>query len=122
MEKRFETAMDADAAVRSAEYAAVSLCRQLAENGNPEAQCELGVAYMQGFGLTRDERKAVQYFELAANAGHGLAQFNLAVAYILGQGIAQDRRKAMHWFRSAAERGVARAQFILGSATGMATR
>jgi len=53
---------------------AAAILKTLAENGHAEAQCELGQFYQYGFGVERDEDKAIEWFSKAADQGHTLAQ------------------------------------------------
>jgi TPR repeat protein len=87
-----------------------------AEQGDAQAQLNLGVAYYSGEGLARDEAEAVKWFRQAAEQGEAKAQFSLGLAYIFGFGVTKDKFEAIKWFRLAAEQGYARAQNCLGYA------
>jgi tetratricopeptide (TPR) repeat protein len=50
-----------------------------AELGNADAHYTLGLAYMKGEGVEKDEEKAVYHWEKAAIGGHPLARHNLCV-------------------------------------------
>lgn len=66
-------------AVRLQQYKeAVSLFREAAQAGHPEAQYQLANLYLQGRGTAKDAAKARQWFERAAEQGHAGAQFGLA--------------------------------------------
>src|SRR6476469_4305989 len=64
---------------------ALGIWRPLAEQGNAFAQCNLGVAYANGHGVTQDVSEAVKWFRLAAGQGDAFAQSNLGVAYAKGE-------------------------------------
>jgi len=86
----------------------------LAEQGEAEAQYNLGVLYDKGQGVPQDDTKAVRWYRLAAGQGNSAAQFNLGVMYANGQGVPQDDGEALRWYRLAAEQGKASAQNNLG--------
>lgn len=88
--------------------------RQRAEQGDTEAQYDLGLMYANGEGVARDDEQAVRWFRLAAEQGDADAQFNLSFMYLNGEGVPQDYEEAIRWFRAAAEQGLATAQFYLG--------
>ena len=93
----------------------VSEIRAAAEEGNEEAQFNLGIMYDFGEGVPADDRKAVYWYRLAAEQGHAGAQFFLGTMYDFGEGVPADDREAVHWYRLAAEQGHADAQFYLGA-------
>ena len=51
--------------------------RAPAEQGDAEAQFNLGVMYANGRGVPQDDSEAVRWYRLAADQGHAGAQFNL---------------------------------------------
>src|SRR5258708_35030300 len=64
---------------RTDEPEAARLYQHAADQGDPDAQVNLGVFYQRGIGgLAKDEREAARLFELAANHGNETAQRNLA--------------------------------------------
>ena len=85
-----------------------------AQQGDADAQCNLGLMYEKGNGVTQDYAQAVAWFRKAAEQGYARAQSNLGVMYGNGQGVTQDYAQAVAWFRKAAEQGYARAQSNLG--------
>ena len=103
------------AAYNSGDYVtALSEWKPLAEQGNAEAQYNLGVMYDNGFGVIEDDREAVKWFRLSAEKGHADAQHNVGVMYDDGQGVIEDDKEAVKWFRLAAEQGDAESQHNLG--------
>ncbi len=80
-----------------------------AEQGDTDAQFNLGVMYNNGQGVTQDYTQAVSWYRKAAEQGHADAQFNLGVRYAKGQGVTKDYTQAVSWFRKAAEQGHANA-------------
>ena len=82
--------------------AAVSWYRKAADQGNADAQYNLGVMYDQGQGVPQDYAAAVSWFRKAADQGYAHAQFNLGLMYDEGQGVPQDYAQAHMWFNLAA--------------------
>ena len=85
-----------------------------AEQGDADAQFNLGVRYTNGLGVPQDEAEAVRWYQLAAEQGHVDAQWILGVIYANGEGVPQDEAEAVRWYRLAAEQGNATAQINLG--------
>lgn len=48
-----------------------------AQDGNPDAQYDLGYMYENGLGVPKDEAKALELYQKAADQGHSAAQNNL---------------------------------------------
>ena len=57
---------------------------QAAEQGDADAQYNLGVMYANGRGVRQDDAQAVQWYRKAAEQGDAEAQFNLGVMYADG--------------------------------------
>ena len=64
--------------------------KDLSEQGNAEAQFNLGLIYYLGDGIPRDYKEAVKWYTKAAEQGNADAQYNLGVMYYIGEGITQD--------------------------------
>jgi uncharacterized protein len=108
------TFRDALDAYRRGDYlTALRLIRSLANDGDAEAQFNLGLMYMTGKGVQQDYAAAVIWFQKAAEQGYALAQSNLGVFYRDGRGVPQDSA-AVRWLRKAADQGDAVAQYLLG--------
>jgi uncharacterized protein len=94
-----------------------SLARQRAltraEQGEPNAQFDLGERYYDGLGLPRDHNQAFTWFLRAASQGHGRAQTNVGLMLFLGRGTPVDVVEAVRWLSLAARRGEERAASIL---------
>jgi hypothetical protein len=93
--------------------------RQLAENGDADAQNALGGAYYIGdvspFRVGQDDKKAVKWWTKAAEQGNDFAQCGLGHMYSKGRGVVQDYNEAARWYTKAAEQGrVVLAQSALG--------
>ena len=90
----------------------VDKVKQLADDGNPNAQLTLGKIYFDGLvGEKQDYRKAFKYFQLAAENGNPEGMYNLGVCYEGGFGLMRpDKDKAMKWYEASAEAGVSMGQ------------
>ena len=88
--------------------------RQAADQGDAEAQYNLGVMYNTGMGVLQDDAEAVRWFRLAAEQGQAEAQFFLGVMYNTGMGVLKDDAEAVRWFQLSADQGHASAQLNLG--------
>ena len=77
--------------------------RPLAEQGDVDAQFNLGVMYDMGHGVPpQDYGEAVRWYRLAAEQGYASAQVNLGVLYGDGLGVLQDHVQAHMWANLAA--------------------
>ena len=93
---------------------AVGLNVLRAEQGDPNAQYNLGHAYATGKDIERDRSKAIKWYAAAAKAGHLEAQYALGSLFQHGwKGIPPNHREAANWFKQAAERGHVKAQWQL---------
>lgn len=84
-----------------------------AQNGDAEAQYNLGLMYYNGYGVRQDKSEAVNWYRKAAEQGHASAQFNLGLMYGKGEGVKQDYTEAVNWLRKAARQGDTDAQELL---------
>ena len=92
----------------------LEMYRKAAEQGDAEAQCNLGELYANGTGVPQDYEQAVAWYREAAEAGNSQGQNALGVMYHNGTGVPQDYAQAVAWYRKAAEHGLALAQKNLG--------
>lgn len=93
---------------------ALQLWRPLAEQGDADAQYEVGTLYAEGKGVAASDIIAATWFQRAAEQGVAGAQYNLAVSFAEGLGVRKDDALAAKWFRRAADQGMAYAQLNLG--------
>jgi len=93
---------------------AVKWFQKAAEQGDAEAEDDLGICYRDGLGIPKDAVEAVRWFRKAAEQGFDRAQHNLAYCYNFGIGVT-NLVEAVKWYRKAAEQGVAAAQCNLGN-------
>jgi TPR repeat protein len=68
--------------------------RGLAEEGDAEAQFDLGEKYEFGNWVPQDHAQAAYWYRKAADQGHDEAQFKLGYMYDKGQGVPQDYAEA----------------------------
>ena len=88
-----------------------TLCRQAAEQGNAEAQYQLGLMLFSD----EDYNRAAAWFRKAAEQEHAVAQRALGIMYFQGGfGVPSSFSKAAAWFYKAAKQGDATAQYYLG--------
>jgi TPR repeat protein len=92
----------------------IEALRKKAEQGDADAQFNLGWMYADGKGVPEDYAKAVKWYRKGAEQGDARAQYNLGLIYNSGEGVPQDYAEAAKWFRKAAEQGYAAAQNKLG--------
>ena len=103
------------AAAQKGDFAtALKEWRPLAEQGNADAQFNLGLMYDNGQGVTQDYKEAARLYGLAAAQGNAKAQLNLGFMYGNGQGVTQDYKEAARLYGLAAAQGDADAQYNLG--------
>jgi TPR repeat protein len=104
------------AAYSKGDYAtAINGFRQLAAQGDANAQFNLGYIYFYGEGTPKDQQQALFWIGKAAEKGVARAQRHLGFMYSSGKGVPKDDQQAAFWYRKAADQNNADAQFLLGS-------
>jgi TPR repeat protein len=88
--------------------------RKDAEQGDVQAQFNLGRMYKEGRGVEQDYEEAVKWYRKAAEQGDAQAQNSLGLRHEKGQGVEQDYTEAVRWYREAAGQGNVQAQTNLG--------
>ena len=89
--------------------------RQMAEQGNPQAQAKLASLYLLGRdGVEKDEKLAADWMAKSANQGVVDAQVVMGAFYDRGIGVEADRDKATQWYEKAAAQGHGTSRAILG--------
>ena len=89
--------------------------RSKAEQGDANAQFQLGVAFDAGRGVSRDHAQAAKWYRSAADQGLAVAQNSLGTMYQHGQGLPQNYGEAMSWYLKAAAQGFGEAYANLGA-------
>ena len=123
-------------------FGAIQGLQYEAKQGNASAQFLMGDAYLQGFGLPKDNRQAPLWYGKAeeagksgtgsvivpvndlsqalasyrelAESGNPNAELYVGLAYDLGKELPHNSSEAAHWYRKAADRGSASAAVNLG--------
>lgn len=76
-------------------------------------QVALGERYLNGNVVDKDEKKAVELFEKAANQNSDIGMLKLAECYKKGGGVIQDNAKAFSLFEKSANMGNSDAMIVL---------
>jgi TPR repeat protein len=97
-----------------AEESELESTRMSAEQGDADAQSNLGTNYYYGTGVPQDYKEAAKWYRKSAEQGHAMAQNHLGFMYSNGEGVPQDDKEAVKWYRKSAEQGDADAQSNLG--------
>jgi localization factor PodJL len=87
--------------------------RNAALGGNPAAEYEIAVRYMEGRGVTANAEEAARWLERSARSGFAPALFRLGGLYDKGGGLKRDRALARQLYTAAAEKGHAKAMHNL---------
>jgi len=108
---------DAVEAMRTGNFAeAYCIMRPLAENGDADAQYNIGWMYLNGYGLRVNDSLALNWWEKASAQGHTDANFSIGMLYSLGEGeVTKDTSKAIDYYLLAAKQGQEDAITILQS-------
>ncbi|MFA5328115.1 MAG: serine/threonine-protein kinase [Prolixibacteraceae bacterium] len=101
--------IDRDKALRYFDQAGRLIDRGVDAN-NPELQYVKGNMYLQGYGVPKNEKLALEFYEKAAAQNYSQAQFQL---YEILKN--SDKNTAMQWLNKSAEKGYPKAQYELGS-------
>ena len=75
------------------------------QNGSIAAEYDLGYAYHQGQGVTRNLSEAAKWFRLAAEGGDPLAQFDYGQRCAAGIAVPKDPVEGLKWYLLAAAQG-----------------
>lgn len=98
--------------IRAEEEKAFANRVQLAEQGDRDAQYELGMAYEFGSSMCDTNlTEAFKWYTKAANQGHTEAENKLGTYYFLNE---NNLEEALHWYELAAKGGNGNAQYNLG--------
>lgn len=79
--------------------------RIAANLGLSDAQNSIGVCYLKGQGVERNQNEAFKWFEKAAAQGNAAGLYNLANCYRDGNGVSKDKDKARQLYKEAADKG-----------------
>lgn len=73
--------------------------------GHFKAKRYLGLMYLNGQGVAKNDQTAFEYFKSASENGDITAQYWLGVCYENGIGTKSDLNQAIFWYQKSAERG-----------------
>jgi len=79
--------------------------RKAAEQGDANAQNNVGAMYANGKGVPQDYAQAMRWYRKATEQGDAAAEYGVGRMYANGNGVPQDYAQAIGWFRKAAEQG-----------------
>ncbi|HEX8490631.1 MAG TPA: tetratricopeptide repeat protein, partial [Chthoniobacterales bacterium] len=102
---------------KAAEWAQKALASGLVAKAaakNHRAEYELATMYLQGTGVARDNAKAAEFFERAANHGDSDAKRALGFLHMGGHGVEKNYKTAERYFQEAAADRIAPAELFLG--------
>jgi hypothetical protein len=97
----------------------IEAIKSSAEQGDTEAQFNMGNLYYSGRGVPQSYGDAVTWYIKAAEKGHSYAQFNLGLIYYAmanakeSRGLDASYKKAVKWLYMAAKQGDAGALSML---------
>jgi TPR repeat protein len=92
---------------------ALRLYRLAAEQGDADAQNNLGEIHETGRGVVKNPAEALLWYERAAERGFGPAQFNAGRLWAIGVGDRNDPAKARAWLVQAERNGIEQARQVL---------
>ncbi len=75
---------------------------EAAKNGSAEGMAAIGVAFLTGDGVEKNETRGIRYLEESAKLGDAEAQYNAGLAFASGEHIPKDIDKALGYLRMAA--------------------
>ena len=105
---------DGEKLLKSKDYPrAIISFRKAAEQGNADAQVNLGSLYAEGKGVARDYKQAVMWYQKAAAQGYTAGQISVGFMYEEGHGVSKDYKQAAYWYEKAAAQGDVIAQSTL---------
>lgn len=87
--------------------------RANAEQGDAEAQYQLGNAYNTGTFVPEDDAVAMKWYRRAADQGHAEAQNMVGMLYFMGDNVPKDHVEAVVWLSVAAFNGAGDNNHIL---------
>jgi TPR repeat protein len=94
---------------------AFTLIRDAADRGYADAQYMLGLIYMKGEGVPKDDRAAARWFKSAADQDYARAEAFIGAYLLVGRGIEKDEVEAARYLKLAVAHGDADAQAFLGT-------
>merc|ERR1712139_115880 len=87
--------------------------RMAADQGNADAQCNIGNMYYDGQGVAQDYSAAMKWYRMAAGQGYAQAVRNVGGMYYEGKGVPQNTLEALRWLHKAQVQGDERAKQLI---------
>ena len=84
---------------------AFGLATHRAQKDDPKAMTMLGELYAEGLAVPQDDKKAAEWYKLAADRGDRNAMFALAMFRVTGRAGPRDREQSAKWLAAAAKLG-----------------
>jgi len=81
-----------------------------------QARYELGIAFRDGLGVSKDSAQAAKWFQLATDDGQADAAYALGLLYAQGNGVKRSRAHAISLYEQAANLGQSEAALELARA------
>lgn len=85
-----------------------------ADAGDLESIYRMGRIYLNGDGIPKDERKAVELFQKSADSGNAKAYNDLAKCCLNGSGVNANKQKAIEYAKKSIDLGCTEAKVTLG--------
>lgn len=92
----------------------ISTLKKLAQEGDADAQNNLGVRYLDGISVEKNIDEGVKWLQKAVDEGQRDAENTLGALYAQGIGVEQDPNKALALISKSAEQGNPNAEDNLG--------
>lgn len=93
---------DARSALDAGDFkTAAEILKHLASQGDSSAQINLGILYLDGKGVPKDEAEAASLFDQSARQGNPSAAMNLGILFRNGQGVAKNLEHSYMWLQMA---------------------
>ncbi len=84
-----------------------------ADQGHTEAQYNAGFAYLKGYGVEQDYKKAIRYLQLASHKNNPDAMYLLGHCYYYAKGVQHDKEMAVTLLKEAAKQKHKKANEVL---------
>lgn len=103
----------ATALVKKGDKAGAKAMQTLADNDYTPAQYNMGVMYLTGNGVSKNQSQGVKYLRKAADRGHTKAASTIGAMYLQGQGVTRNAGQARRYLTKAAQKGDAQSMLYL---------
>ena len=110
------TLQEAVDAIKDKDYvfAVQELNRLVKDDNNTDALYHLGRLYENGWGVEKNEEKALDFYKKSAETGEEKSALKVGNAYYLGKGVVKSHAEAFRWYKKAAEKGNYAALYNIG--------